>query len=305
MEKNVIVVTINYRLEPLGFLSMGTEDVPGNAGMRDQVLALEWIQKNIAYFGGDPSLVTLLGESAGSLSVAAHIISPLSTNLFKRVILQSGSVLDSGWGPITPEHAIDYKSMFSSNLGCSQSQNELECLQEQNVTDILSYVDMMTDSFLIWMVVPDAEFTQNPFMPGNPKELMSLGQFNTEIEVIIGHNSDEGLTFFISYLLDPSLWEYLQENFENTGPMTLFNIANISDIRTIDVENANKILEYYFGSIDNINVENSQGLVDMYTDAYFTYGQHKTVDYLTKHGVVVFQYIFAYEGKFSIFMNYQ
>ena len=43
----------------------------------------------------------------------------------------------------------------------------------------------------------------------------------------------------------------------------------------------------------------------MYTDAYFTYGQHKTVDYLTKHGVVVFQYIFAYEGKFSIFMNYQ
>ena len=124
-----MVVTMNYRLGPFGFLSMGSEDVPGNAGFRDQVLALERIQELISHFGGDPNLVTIFGESAGSLSVAAHIISPLSTGLFNRAILESGSVLDSGWGPITPEHAIDYKDKFSNILGCSESQNELKCLQ--------------------------------------------------------------------------------------------------------------------------------------------------------------------------------
>ena len=92
MEKNVVIVTINYRLGPLGFLSMGTEDVPGNAGLRDQVLALKWIQENIADFGGDPSLVTIFGESAGSLSVAAHIVSPLSNNLFNRSFLVSQAI---------------------------------------------------------------------------------------------------------------------------------------------------------------------------------------------------------------------
>ena len=63
MKKNVVIVTINYRLGPLGFLSMGTEDVPGNAGLKDQVLALEWVQQNIVDFGGNPSLVTIAGES--------------------------------------------------------------------------------------------------------------------------------------------------------------------------------------------------------------------------------------------------
>merc|ERR1712223_776641 len=136
MEKNVILVAINYRLGPLGFLSMGTEDVPGNAGLRDQVQALEWIQQNIANFGGDPGLVTIFGQSGGSLAVAAQILSPLSNNLFKRAILESGTVLDKGWGTVTSEHALVYKDMFINNLGCIDSQNQLECLQEKELSDI-------------------------------------------------------------------------------------------------------------------------------------------------------------------------
>ena len=72
------ITVYRYRLGPLGFLSLGTEDVPGNAGIRDQVLALQWVQDNIAMFGGNPGLVTVYGQSAGSFSSTYHLMSPLT-----------------------------------------------------------------------------------------------------------------------------------------------------------------------------------------------------------------------------------
>lgn len=75
---DIIHVNINYRLGPLGFLSTGDNLVPGNNGLKDQVAALEWVQRNIAGFGGDPNKVTILGLSAGGASVHYHYLSPLS-----------------------------------------------------------------------------------------------------------------------------------------------------------------------------------------------------------------------------------
>lgn len=71
---------------------MGSKEVPGNAGMKDQVLALRWIQKNIEKFGGNKNLVTLLGYSSGGTSVTAHLASPMSANLFQRAITMSGAI---------------------------------------------------------------------------------------------------------------------------------------------------------------------------------------------------------------------
>lgn len=92
MERDVVLVTANYRVGAFGFLSLGTEKIPGNAGLKDQVLTLKWIQKNIESFGGDPGKVTLMGNSAGAYSVTAHMVSPMSSGLFHRVIALSGSI---------------------------------------------------------------------------------------------------------------------------------------------------------------------------------------------------------------------
>ena len=83
LSHDVILVAIRYRLGPLGFLSLGTEDVPGNAGVRDQIAALHWVQENILHFGGDAARVTIAGESAGSWSVLHHILAPGSRGLFR------------------------------------------------------------------------------------------------------------------------------------------------------------------------------------------------------------------------------
>ncbi|NXM41754.1 CEL lipase, partial [Gymnorhina tibicen] len=87
---NVIVVTVNYRLGPLGFLSTGDENLPGNYGLKDQHMAIAWVKRNIKAFGGDPDNITIFGESAGAVSVSLQTLSPKNKGLFKRAISQSG-----------------------------------------------------------------------------------------------------------------------------------------------------------------------------------------------------------------------
>ena len=135
VNKGVIVVTINYRLGALGFLSLGTQSVPGNAGFKDQILALKWIQKNIGYFGGNPQSLTIFGGSAGSFSVAALLTSPLANGLFHRVICQSGTMLSPSWKTISSKQAISYSDQFAGNLECNI--RDLSCLQEESVERIL------------------------------------------------------------------------------------------------------------------------------------------------------------------------
>jgi len=100
--KGVVLVTINYRLGPLGYLahpeltSESPQHSSGNYGVLDQIAALKWVQKNIAVFGGDPSRVTIFGESAGSWSVNALVASPLARGLFQRAIGESGGSFGPG-----------------------------------------------------------------------------------------------------------------------------------------------------------------------------------------------------------------
>lgn len=84
-EERVVLVSMNYRVASLGFLCLDHPEVPGNAGLFDQLMALQWIQENIAAFGGNPRNVTLFGESAGAVSASMHLLSPLSRELFSQV----------------------------------------------------------------------------------------------------------------------------------------------------------------------------------------------------------------------------
>ena len=114
---DVIVASMNYRLGALGFLYLGTEEAPGNMGLYDQALAIQWIKDNIHFFGGNPNSVTLFGSSAGAASITAHLLSPLSSHLVKRVILQSG-VVTASWGAKPADISKNYSQILAKDVGC-------------------------------------------------------------------------------------------------------------------------------------------------------------------------------------------
>lgn len=126
LEKNIVLVVPQYRLGPLGFLSTKTEDIPGNAGVLDVILALQWVQMHISYFGGSNTSVCLFGQSAGAALVASLLYSPYTPpDLFHRIILQSGSAFNT-W---TYDGNIEENSREIARIaGCSN----LETMQNLN-----------------------------------------------------------------------------------------------------------------------------------------------------------------------------
>jgi len=292
--REVVVVAVHYRLAVLGFLSMGTEMVPGNVGLRDQTLALKWVNETIAYFGGDPELVTIFGESGGATAVNLHIMSPLSNGLFQRAILQSL------WArkPNSPEHALYYTNLLVRELGCHQEHDALSCMQGMQVADIITTANNIFPGRLIWLPVIDANFTLDCFLPGWPEQLLSSGEFSKDIEIMIGTNSDEG-SILVNALYEWMSWEYYRTTFIENAPYDLFGVINASDYPDKLVNKTESVVEFYLGSTDNINIDNIQGLIDMFTDAWFMHSTYMTVKYMVEWNVTVYQYILTYEGQYS------
>lgn len=123
MDRNVVVAHFNYRLGALGFLELGTKEIPGNAAMKDQILALQWIQRNIQRFGGNPNSVSIVGLSAGGVSVTGHMISPMARGLFHRVISMSGAI--SSRRSIATQTGLDAGRRLAISLNCTET-NDIE-----------------------------------------------------------------------------------------------------------------------------------------------------------------------------------
>ena len=123
-----MLVTINYRLGALGFLSVGDDDgvAGGNLGLWDQLAALRWVRDNAARFGGDPGRVTVAGESAGAVAVSNLLASPHSRGLFRAAVAQSGSA-NAGWTR-TDLGTDDYARGMARRLGCDPLEDVRDCL---------------------------------------------------------------------------------------------------------------------------------------------------------------------------------
>lgn len=195
-EEDIIVVSMNYRVSALGFLYFGRPDAPGNAGLFDQLLALQWINDNIGQFGGDPERVTIFGESAGAVSISYHLLSPLSRNLFSQAILQSGAAT-CPWGLMDSREIIANGLQLASLINCPSNQSDLdavvECLLKADPLALVSQEVGQTRSILNFPFVPvvDGSFLIEP-----PAESLAKANFK-QARVLLGSNYDEGNAFLI------------------------------------------------------------------------------------------------------------
>ncbi len=192
LAQGVVVVTINYRLGALGFLAHpaltaeSTPHISGNYGILDQIAALQWVQRNIKSFGGNPHKVTIFGESAGGISVHALLASPLAVGLFQRAIVESGAVFTQQ----TLAAREPLGSALATAVGCDDQT--AACLRGVSADDLVAAQGTSLTS-------------SGPLIDGNiiPQPLLATfksGQFN-RVPVIEGSNHDE-FRLFVALLVD-------------------------------------------------------------------------------------------------------
>lgn len=217
---DVIVVSLNYRLGALGFLSTIYDDLSGNMGMYDQVVALQWIKENIEFFGGDPENIVLFGQSAGATSAGLHMFSPLTKDIPSRLILQSGSPL---FPKIYYENSLEKSSQFAVETGCGSLlvangniSHVIDCLRALPIDKIVKAHEPLFQLYKI----PFFPHAGDEFLPELPHDMIyepsSIGSQN---EILLGNNEDEG-SFFL-HLFFPDIFTNDESNINQSQVFNL------------------------------------------------------------------------------------
>ncbi|XP_033340996.2 juvenile hormone esterase [Megalopta genalis] len=198
VDQDIVLVTFNYRLGALGFLSLSRSEALGNAGMKDQVLAMHWVQQNIAKFGGDPRRVTIFGESAGSAAIHFQVLSPLTKGLYVRAIAMSGSSI-SPWAFHTADQAMNEAKKLANYLGSNAQDSDAlwQFYKNAPAKDLVNgsqYMDGVTQTLTL-PFRPSMELNRpGAFITDCPISLYKTGRFN-KVPLMMGQTKEEALGF--------------------------------------------------------------------------------------------------------------
>uniref|UniRef100_A0A0C9Q317 Carboxylic ester hydrolase n=1 Tax=Fopius arisanus TaxID=64838 RepID=A0A0C9Q317_9HYME len=265
LDYEIILVTLNYRLGPLGLLSTGDDVIPGNFAFKDQVLALHWVQENIAAFGGDPGRVTIAGDSAGGTSVHYLMLSRLARGLFHQAIAESGSAVNN-WAYNPPNLSRNKTHRLAKELGCpvTTSQKIRDCLSKINA----SVINGQTAGWPVINGFPFLKFRpvlesnkSGAFLIDTAEELMKHGEFS-DVPWLLGVNAQEGSIFTIGLYLSPDQRELkrFNDNFFDLAPilLQLDPACPKDDLKTI----CQKLRHYYLKN-KIIDESNRRSFIDV------------------------------------------
>ncbi|KYM93602.1 PREDICTED: venom carboxylesterase-6-like [Cyphomyrmex costatus] len=300
MDHNVILVTINYRLGPMGFLSTEDEVVPGNMGLKDQNMALRWVSQNIEWFGGDPKKVTLIGLSAGGASVHYHYLSQMSAGLFRGGISFSGTAFDC-W--TQAENSLEKTKKLSTLMGCptSTSRDMIRCLRYRPARAIVQctseFMPFFFNPFTPFGPVAEKFGDETPFIDRTPIEIINSGDVQ-DIPWVTGVTSEEGLYPVAEFIADDQNLKQLNDNWDILGPTYLDFNYTISKEKHIEI--ARLVKKHYFGT-KPIDRQSTKELIQMSCDRFFVVDSEKAARIQAKvNKNPVWYYYFTYRGAQSL-----
>ncbi|KAF2904196.1 hypothetical protein ILUMI_01988 [Ignelater luminosus] len=264
MDRNIVSLSINYRLSALGFLSTEDNIVPGNMGLKDQAIALRWIQKHIKGFGGNPNSVTIIGGSAGAICVHLHYFSPLSRGLFHRGISQAGTAL-APWA--IHKAPLKEAKRLGASLHCDNSSTRelVKCLKLKPVKQIIknAIYSPIINGFPISPFSPVVEKeSPSAFILDDPYKLLKSGNI-TDVPWLSGATTEEGILIL-------SLLKFQYNDLNERWGIILPDLLNyehtIAESDIVDV--AHRIKTFYLND-NKVTEDNIQSVIKLFSDRYF------------------------------------
>lgn len=291
IEKNVVLVSINYRLGVLGFLNLDCKEAPGNMGLKDQVQALKWVQQNINNFNGDPNNVTIFGISAGGSSVEYLMISPMAKGLFHKAIAQSGSSL-LHWAQNNNINKLASKIPVVKKKAIDDKKDLIEYLKSLSFKELISAAMMVLEDQkhcggIHFGFVPsiEKEGDWEPFITKSTYDLLVQGNF-TKVPYMAGFCAREGL--LVVPMASAALEQLVKEkNFMSILPF------EIDDTEKNDIETRLKTV-YLEG--ENVYNEEDEYAINFFSDIDFIGGIYVSTKLIAKNNSPVYFYEFAYDG---------
>ncbi|GLG92614.1 Carboxylic ester hydrolase [Gryllus bimaculatus] len=296
MDNGVILVTINYRIGPLGFLGLDTLEAPGNAGLKDQRMALLWVKENISVFGGDPNNITLFGQSAGGASVHFHVLSPLSkardpAGRARRVARAAGCDARTAGEPAALLRWLRAAPAPAPALVAAADAAKTPEERRRGV---------------LFVLVPCVE-PPHPaaFLPARPEELLRRADAS-RVPLVFGITTHEGMLNLPVKLLRALAHSVRgAEGLAAAEAQALAELASHlerllpDDLDLRRPERSRRLLRHvkdlYFDG-QKLSEDTLEGLVNLYTDVNYASGILRAADEHSRLGSPVYLYEFAFRG---------
>ncbi|XP_078050311.1 esterase E4-like [Augochlora pura] len=306
LDENILLVTLNYRLGPFGFLSTGDAAASGNFGLKDQVLALKWVRRNIRAFGGDRKEITLVGENVGATCADLHSLSDSSKHLFNNYIKHNEVPMPSLAFRFSSSY-FDAAKRLGARNNCSINDSYLlvNCLKRLTARELMSTSSVFTR-------VQELMGTEW----GPVVELRTRGAFLTESPISLIDNCQLKNSSFMTGIVPDEAPPILQNLYRNETAYDIFArdplsfmvelLDNIYFLRSKNIPRiAIKAKQFYLGAeMPREKAQVLRGISQFITDIIVLYPSLFYIKYVTEHcGQKIYVYLLNYRGTLSTLFN--